>query len=75
MHASLLKLWQAGESLNAEGVISTHAFVEDSFGRLAAVRAGAASPFNLGHDGFNRVMGIHSECILAQAARYEAWGR
>jgi len=75
MHASLLKLWQAGEEVHAEGVISTHAFVEDSFGRFERAGGMAENPFNLGQDGFNRIMAIHSECILAQAARLEAWGR
>lgn len=72
MHASLLKLWRAGQDVGAEGVISTHAFVEDSFGRSQLPRDEGNNPFNLGQDGFNRMMGIHSECILAQAARYQA---
>ncbi len=71
MHASLLRLWKAGQDAGAEGVISTHAFVEDSFGRAQLERTHGSNPFNLGKDGFNRMMGIHSECILAQAARYE----
>jgi metallo-beta-lactamase class B len=74
MHASLLKLWRAGQDAGAEGVISTHAFVEDSFGRSQLAKAEGENPFNLGKDGFNRMMGIHSECILAQAARYQAKG-
>lgn len=74
MHASLLKLWRAGQDAGAEGVISTHAFVEDSFGRSQLERTEGANPFNLGRDGFNRMMGIHSECILAQAARNQAKG-
>jgi metallo-beta-lactamase class B len=74
MHASLLKLWAAGAAAGAEGEISSHPFVDDSLGRFARA-GGAANPFNLGRDGFDRVMGIHSECILAQAARFEAWGR
>lgn len=75
MHASLLKLWRAGSLANAEGVISTHAFVEDSFGRSQEKPENGVNPFNLGSDGFNRMMGIHSECILAQAARYQASGQ
>ena len=75
MHASLLKLWRAGQDANAEGAISTHAFVEDSFGRFARKTDAASNPFNLGEDGYNRIMAIHSESILAQAVRYKAWGR
>ena len=75
MHASLLKLWRAGQDAGAEGVISTHAFVEDSFGRSVKESSSGTNPFNLGHDGFNRMLAIHSECILAQAARYEALGQ
>jgi metallo-beta-lactamase class B len=74
MHASLLKLWRAGQDAGAEGVISTHAFVEDSFGRAGREKTQGNNPFNLGKDGFNRMLGIHSECILAQAARYQASG-
>jgi metallo-beta-lactamase class B len=73
MHASLLKLWRAGAEAGAEGEISTHGFVDDSFGRFERKPQAARNPFNLGKDGFARVMGIHSECILAQAARFEAW--
>jgi metallo-beta-lactamase class B len=75
MHASLLKLWQAGEAAGAEGEISTHAFVDDGFGRFARAGTSDRNPFNLGRDGYARAMGIHSECILAQAARYEAEGK
>lgn len=75
MHASLLKLWQAGEAAGAEGEISTHAFVDDGFGRFERKAGAAANPFALGRDGYARAMGIQSECILAQAARYEAQGK
>jgi len=75
MHASLLKLWRVGEDAGAEGEISTHAFVDDGFGRFARKPLGANNPFTLGRDGYVRVMGIHSECILAQASRYEAAGK
>jgi metallo-beta-lactamase class B len=75
MHNSLLKLWQAGSAAGAEGEISTHPFVDDSLGRFARAATAATNPFNLGRDGFHRVMAIHSECILAQAARFEAWGK
>jgi len=75
MHSSMLKLWRAGSDAGAEGVISTHAFVEDSFGRSAKTSVGGVNPFNLGRDGFDRMMAIHSECILAQAARYESQGQ
>jgi len=75
MHASLLKLWRAGQEAGAEGAISTHAFVEDSFGRSRQPSVPGSNPFNLGHDGFNRMLAIHSECILAQASRFEALGQ
>lgn len=75
MHGSLLKLWRAGEDAGAEGEVSTHGFVDDSFGRFARKASAAANPFVLGRDGYARAMGIHSECILAQAARFEAWQR
>ncbi|MDX3899248.1 MAG: MBL fold metallo-hydrolase [Sphingobium sp.] len=75
MHASLLKLWRAGEDAGAEGEISSHGFVDDSFGRFARKAGAEHNPFDLGRDGYARAMGIHSECILAQAARFEAWGR
>lgn len=75
MHASLLKLWHAGEAAGAEGEISNHGFVDDSFGRFVRKAGAAGNPFNLGRDGYARAMAIHSECILAQAARYEAEGK
>ncbi len=72
MHNSLLKLWSAGREASAIGVISTHAFVEDSFGRAKLKQSSATNPFNLGVDGYNRIMAIHSDCILAQQARLES---
>lgn len=75
MHASLLKLWRAGEEAGAGGEISSHGFVDDSFGRFARKTEAADNPFHLGRDGYARAMAIHSECILAQAARYEAAGK
>ena len=75
MHTSLLKLWRAGAEADARGEISTHAFVDDGFGRFTRKSDTGPNPFDLGTDGYARAMGIHSECILAQAARYEAEGK
>jgi metallo-beta-lactamase class B len=74
MHNSLLKLWGAGREVSAIGVISTHAFVEDSFGRAKLKKSSKNNPFNLGKEGYNKMMAIHSECILAQQARLESIG-
>jgi metallo-beta-lactamase class B len=69
MHNALLKLWKAGREVSAIGVISNHAFIEGSFGRAKRKKSTKSNPFDLGKQGYNKMMATHSECILAQQAR------
>jgi metallo-beta-lactamase class B len=72
--SSFGKFWKAARKAGAVSGISSHPFVDDTLGRLAAVRPGQTNPFVGRGDLYTRFMQVHEECIAAQAARYKAWG-
>lgn len=72
-HGSYHKFWNAADDAGAVSAISTHPFVDDTLGRLEKM-GGGRNPFLAGAADFNRFMQVQEECILAQSARYQAWG-
>ena len=73
-HGSFHKFWDAARAAGVQSGISSHPFVDDTLGRLASVGKARTNPF-LGTAGtYDRFMRVQEECILAQSARYQAWG-
>ncbi len=74
-HDSVHRLWAAGSAAGAIGAISTHAWSVDSFELMKRPPAGSASPLNLGREGYERLMGVYDECVMAMGMRFQAWGQ
>ncbi len=74
MHNSLHRFWRLGRERGVEGLISTHPWVVGNFELHARGVVDGRNPLLIGHDGFDRVMGIYDECLKAQFARTLAKG-
>ena len=72
MHNSLHRFWEIGRELNAEAVISTHAWLVGNFKQHARGRVDGKNTIVIGAGGFDRIMGIYDECMHAQFARNRA---